>query len=323
MAKILANDGIDQSGKVLLEKSGHTVITDKVAQADLINYINTNNIEVLLVRSATTVRKDLFDACAGLKMVGRGGVGMDNIDVEYGRSKGVEVFNTPGASSQSVAELAMAHLFTLARFLNDSNKQMHVNGATQFETLKKKYSKGFELRGKTIGIIGFGRIGQSLASYALGNGMTVMATDHHLHKADIEVNVGGQKVMVPLTLGTLEDILKNADFISLHVPKQPGGKPAIGGPELAMMKKGVVSINTARGGVIDEEHLLAALNSGHVAAAGLDVFENEPTPRLDLLQHPNVSATPHIGASTNEAQDRIGIEIAEKIIFFYSKTLVK
>lgn len=323
MAKILANDGVDKSGKDLLEKSGHTVITDKVAQADLINYINSNNIEVLLVRSATTVRKDLFDACPGLKMVGRGGVGMDNIDVEYGRSKGVDVFNTPGASSQSVAELAMAHLFSLARFLNDSNKQMHTNGTTQFEALKKKYSKGFELRGKTLGIIGFGRIGQSLASYALGCGMKVMATDHHLHKATIELNVGGQKVTVNLDLTSQEDILKNADFISIHVPKQAGGKPVIGGAELAIMKKGVVLLNTARGGVIDEEHLLAALNSGHVAAAGLDVFENEPTPKAEILQHPNVSVTPHIGASTNEAQDRIGVEIAEKIIHFYSKTLVK
>lgn len=323
MAKILANDGIDQSGKVLLEKSGHIVITDKVAQADLINYINTNNIEVLLVRSATTVRKDLFDACAGLKMVGRGGVGMDNIDVEYGRAKGVDVFNTPGASSQSVAELAMAHMFSIARFLNDSNKQMHENGATQFEALKKKYSKGFELRGKTLGIIGFGRIGQSLASYALGCGMRVIATDHHLKQATVDVVVGGQTLAVNVEMVSQDENFRTADFISLHVPKQKDGKAVIGAAELATMKKGVVIINTARGGVINEDDLLAALNSGQVAAAGLDVFENEPKPRPDLLKHPNVSATPHIGASTNEAQDRIGIEIAEKIIHFYSKTLVK
>lgn len=323
MAKILANDGIDKSGKDLLEKNGHTVITDKVAQADLIQYINTNNVDVLLVRSATTVRKDLFDACPGIKMVGRGGVGMDNIDVEYGRSKGVDVFNTPGASSQSVAELAMAHLFSLARFLNDSNKQMHQNGVAQFEALKKKYSKGFELRGKTLGIIGFGRIGQSLASYALGCGMNVLAADHHLKTANLELTIGGQKVNVTLNLVSQEEILKKADFISLHVPKQPGGKAVIGREEIAIMKKGVVLLNTSRGGVIDEDELLAALNSGQVGGAGLDVFENEPNPRADLLQHPHVSVTPHIGASTNEAQDRIGIEIADRIIHFYSKALVK
>lgn len=322
MAKILANDGIDNSGKVLLEKAGHTVITDKVAQGDLINYINANNIEVVLVRSATTVRKDLFDACSGLKMVGRGGVGMDNIDVEYGRSKGVDVFNTPGASSQSVAELAMAHLFSLARFVHDSNKHMHTVGATEFDKLKKKYSKGFELRGKTLGIIGFGRIGQSLASYALGCGMHVVACDHHCKDALIEVSVGGQKVNVKVDCVTIEELYKTSDFISIHVPKQAGGKAVIGAAELAIMKKGVVLLNTARGGVIDEKELLNALNSGHVAAAGLDVFENEPTPGTDILVHPGISCTPHIGASTNEAQDRIGIEIAERIINHYSKIKV-
>jgi D-3-phosphoglycerate dehydrogenase / 2-oxoglutarate reductase len=321
MAKILANDGIDNSGKVLLEKAGHTVITDKVAQADLINYVNTNGIEVVLVRSATTVRKDMFDACAGLKMVGRGGVGMDNIDVEYGRSKGVDVFNTPGASSQSVAELAMAHLFSLARFLNDSNKNMHKVGNTEFDKLKKKYSKGFELRGKTIGIIGFGRIGQSLASYALGCGMNVIASDSFINEAIVEVSVGGQKVSVKINTIAIEELYKKSDFISIHVPKQAGGKAVIGAAELATMKRGVVLLNTARGGVIDEKELLKALNSGQVAAAGLDVFENEPTPSGDILVHPNISLTPHIGASTNEAQDRIGIEIAERVINHYNKAI--
>ncbi len=321
MAKILANDGIDNSGKILLEKAGHTVITDKVAQTDLINYVNTDHIEVVLVRSATTVRKDMFDACEGLKMVGRGGVGMDNIDVEYGRSKGVDVFNTPGASSQSVAELAMAHLFSLARFLNDSNKNMHAIGNTEFDKLKKKYSKGFELRGKTLGIIGFGRIGQSLASYALGCGMNVIASDVFIPEATVEISVGGQKVNVKIKTTSMEELYKNSDFISIHVPKQSGGKAVIGAAELAIMKKGVVLLNTARGGVIDEKELLSALNSGQVAAAGLDVFENEPTPMAELLVHPNISLTPHIGASTNEAQDRIGIEIAERVINHYKKVI--
>lgn len=321
MTKILANDGIDKSGKDLLEKNGFTVITDKVAQNDLISYINANNVEVLLVRSATTVRKDMFDACAGLKMVGRGGVGMDNIDVDYGRSKGVDVFNTPGASSQSVAELAMAHLFSLARFLNDSNKNMHQNGNTQFEALKKKYSKGFELRGKTLGIIGFGRIGQSLASYALGCGMNVVAADSFIKNATIDMTIGGKKVSVDIATISQAELLKQADFISIHVPKQANGSAVLGKTEFAQMKKGVVLLNTARGGVINEDDLLEALTNGTVAAAGLDVFEKEPTPRMDLLQHEKISSTPHIGASTNEAQDRIGIEIAERIMNHYSKVV--
>ncbi len=322
MIKILANDGIDKSGKDLLEKNGFTVITEKVAQNELAQFINNNNIEVVLVRSATTVRKEIFDACSGLKMVGRGGVGMDNIDVEYGRSKGVDVFNTPGASSQSVAELAMAHLFSLARFLQDSHKQMTPLAHTQFDALKKKYAKGFELRGKTLGIIGFGRIGQSLATYALGCGMNVIASDNFIKDAEITIQVGSHKVNEKISTVSIDELYNKSDFISIHVPKQAGGKAVITKSEIATMKKGVVLINTARGGVIEENDLIEALNNGHVAAAGLDVFEKEPTPAQAVLDHPNISLTPHIGASTNEAQDRIGIEIADRIIAYYSKVKV-
>ena len=320
MGKILANDGIDASGKVLLEKAGFTVITEKVAQADLAKAINENNYEVVLVRSATTVRKEVIDQCPGLKMIGRGGVGMDNIDVDYARSKGIEVFNTPGASSQSVAELVMAHMFGMCRFLYDSNKQMHTSGNTQFDALKKKYAKGIELRGKTLGIIGFGKIGQCLASYALGCGMKVLAADNNIQEVKIPVQIEGHgKVEVNLKTVAASEIFSKADFISLHVPKQPGGKPVIGAAEINTLKNGVCLINTARGGVIEEKALIEALNSGKVAHAALDVFDNEPTPSAEILSHPKISLTPHIGAATNEAQDRIGVEIAEKIIAFYHK----
>lgn len=318
MKKILANDGIDKSGQVLLEKAGFTVITEKVPQDQLAKAINENNYEVVLVRSATTVRKDVMDACPGLKMIGRGGVGMDNIDVAYGREKGIEVFNTPAASSQSVAELVMSHMFSMARFLYDSNRHMSNVGDTEFDKLKKKYAKGIELRGKTLGIIGFGRIGQSVASYALGCGMKVIAHDPFVAEANVEIEIVGHgKVSVKVSTTSMEDILTQSDFITVHVPKQKDGSAVIKAAEIEKMKSGVCLVNTSRGGVINEDDLIAGLNAGKIAHAALDVFENEPTPRKDILTHAKISSTPHIGASTNEAQDRIGVEIAEKIISFY------
>src|ERR1051325_2092111 len=309
--KILANDGIDATGKALLEKAGFTVITDKVAQQDLAKAINEQKFEGLSVRSATKVRKDVIDACPGLKLIGRGGVGMDNIDVDYAKGKGIKVVNTPAASSHSVAELVFAHLFNIVRSLYDSNRQMPANGDTQFEALKKKYAKGIELKGKTIGIIGFGRIGQSVAKIALGCGMKVVASDPFLKEAMVELEIhGADKIKVAIRTIAMEELLKQSDFITLHVP---GGK-VITAKEIATMKDGVVLVNAARGGVIDETDLIAALNSGKVAHAGLDVFENEPTPKKEILTHPKISLTPHIGAATEEAQERIGVELAELII---------
>jgi len=310
--KILANDGIDAQGKSLLENAGFTVITDKVAQENLIQTINEHKYVGLTVRSATKVRKDVIDACPELKLIGRGGVGMDNIDVDYARSKGIEVVNTPAASSHSVAELVFAHLFNCVRFLYDSNRNMPVNGDTQFDILKKKYSKGIELKGKTIGIIGFGRIGQAVAKIALGCGMKVLAFDPFLKEALIYLEIEGvtEKVSVKLSTIPLEKLLAESDFITMHVP---GGK-VISKKEINQMKDGVILVNAARGGVIDEADLIEGLNSGKIAHAALDVFENEPTPNISILKHPKISLTPHIGAATDEAQERIGIELAELII---------
>lgn len=311
MRKILANDGIDLQGKALLEKAGFTVITEKVPQEQLAAYINDEKIVALTVRSATKVRKDVIDAVPGLRLIGRGGVGMDNIDVDYAKSKGIIVVNTPAASSMSVAELVFAHLFNAARFLYDSNRQMPVNGTAQFDTLKKKYAKGTELRNKTIGILGFGRIGQSVAKIALGLGMKVLAYDPFVKEADIEVEVHGVgSLTAKIKSVTMEQILQESNMITLHVP----GGSLITSKEFEMMKNGVIIVNAARGGVINEHDLVAALDSGKVAHAALDVFENEPTPSESILRHPKISLTPHIGASTEEAQERIGIELAEKII---------
>ena len=311
--KVLANDGLDQSGIDGLQKAGFEVITTKVPQEELINYINENQVRTLLVRSATKVRKDIIDACPSLKIIGRGGVGMDNIDVEYAREKGINVINTPAASSASVAELVFAHLFSGCRFLTDSNRKMPVEGDTKFAELKKAYTKGVELRGKTIGIIGFGRIGQEVAKMALGLGMRVLAVDNFAEKVNLKVEFfNGQAVDFEIKTQSKEEVLKEADFVTLHVPAQK--EFVIGQKEFDLMKNGAALVNCARGGVVDEEALLKALDSGKLAFAGLDVFINEPTPAKSILSHPKISLTPHTGASTNEAQDRIGISLAEQII---------
>lgn len=311
--KILANDGISQSGIDVLTKAGFEVITTNVAQEQLVNYINENKITVLLVRSATTARKELINACPGLKIIGRGGVGMDNIDVEYAREKGLSVINTPAASSSSVAELVFAHLFGGVRFLYDSNRNMPLEGESNFKGLKKAYAKGIELRGKTLGIIGFGRIGQEVAKIALGLGMNVAATDKYIDAAEIEVSLfNGESLEVSIKTISMEKVIEQSDFISLHVPAQKNY--VIGSKELGMMKDGSAIINAARGGVIDEVALVNALDSNKLAFACLDTFENEPKPEIKLLMHPKISLTPHIGAATMEAQDRIGVELGQQII---------
>lgn len=311
--KILANDGLDKSGIDALTAKGFEVITNKVPQEFLIDFINENQIKTVLVRSATKIRKDIIDACPSIEIIGRGGVGMDNIDVDYARSKNIHVINTPSASSESVAELVFAHLFTGSRFLQDSNRKMPQVGDSEFASLKKSYEKGIELRGKTIGIIGMGRIGQEVARIALGLGMRVIAADNNVGKATIKVKFyNNQFINVDIETEPLEDVLKHADFITLHVPAQKEGY-MIGKPELEKMKNGVAIINCSRGGVIDEKSLMEALDSGKVAFAGLDVFENEPIPSKEILNHSKISLTPHTGASTLEAQDRIGLSLAEQI----------
>jgi len=310
--KVLANDGISVSGVKALQEAGFEVLTTNVAQEQLVNYINTNQIDALLVRSATKVRKELIDATK-LKLIGRGGVGMDNIDVNYAKSKGIHVINTPASSSHSVAELVFAHLFGMVRFLHDSNRNMPLDGDTKFKTLKKSYAKGRELKGKTMGIFGFGRIGQETAKIALGVGMKVIAFDPFLENAHLELDFfDGQTIGFDIKTQSKESVLKEADFFSFHVPAQKDY--LISDTEFDMMKTGVGLVNAARGGVIDEVALVKALESDKVAYAAVDTFENEPTPALKLLMTPHVSLTPHIGAATVEAQDRIGLELASQII---------
>jgi len=311
--KILANDGISKNGVEELEAAGFEVSTVTVAQEQLENYINNEGIVALFVRSATTVRKDLIDACPSLKIIGRGGVGMDNIDVEYARGKGLHVINTPAASSESVAELVFAHLFSGVRYLYDANRNMPLDGDSKFKSLKKAYAKGTELRGKTLGVIGFGRIGQATAKIGLGLGMKVIAHDPFMDKASVTVPFfDGQSLTFDIEIQTKEAVLKQADFLSLHVPAQKDF--VIGTAELELMKDGAGLVNAARGGVVDEVAMVEALKSGKLSFAGVDTFENEPTPAVQVLMTPNVSLTPHIGAATTQAQERIGSELASQII---------
>lgn len=306
--KILANDGIDAVGKQMLEAAGIVVDTQKIAQEDLINRLN--EYDGITVRSATKVRKDLIDACPNLKIICRGGVGMDNIDVAYARSKGILVSNTPASSSTAVAELVMAHIFTCVRFLHRSNRLFLKSDADLFNQLKKEYGNGVELYGKTLGIVGFGRIGQELARIATGVGMKVLAYD-----IIAPTNYEGAAEFC----SDINQIFSHSDFISLHTPAQKDGLPLIGAEQFGRMKQGVGIVNTSRGGIIDELALLTNLDSNKVAFAALDVFENEPLPREALLNHPKISVSPHIGAATLEAQERIGIELAQIVIDFAGK----
>jgi D-3-phosphoglycerate dehydrogenase len=313
--KVLANDGLDASAVAMLQQAGYEVVTEKVAQDALAAEINAKGYDVVLVRSATTVRKEVIDACPGLKVIGRAGVGMDNIDVAYAREQGRQVINTPAASSQSVAELVIGSMFAISRFLYHAYAHMPAKGATEFDALKKQYAKGIELRGKTLAVVGFGRIGQWTAKYALGLGMDVVAVDPNCAgQVMVDVQVGSHSLQVPVKAVSLDEALGTADYISLHVPKQKDGSAVIGAARFAAMKNGVRIVNAARGGVIDENALKDAIASGKVAAAALDVFENEPTPDAALLATDRLALTPHIGASTLEAQERIGLELAQQVI---------
>jgi D-3-phosphoglycerate dehydrogenase len=296
--KILVSDGIEAIGAEILKNAGFEVIEKKYSPEELVQNIKDYN--AIIVRSATKVTKEVIDAGVNLKVIARGGVGLDNIDVNYAKEKGIPVLNTPGASSISVAELAIAHMFALARFINVSKMEM-----MEGKWPKKEYSHGFELTGKTLGLIGLGNIGKETAKRALGLFMKVIAYDPYVTSTDLNVQ-----------LVSKEELLKQSDIISLHIPFNKSEGASITKNEFEMMKDGVIIINCARGGVVDENDLLEALNSGKVKAAGIDVFVNEPTTeaQMNLIKHPRVSVTPHIGASTDEAQERVGQEIAEKVV---------
>jgi len=303
MIKVLATDGIEKSAATKLQEKGFEVVEKFYEPQELAEQVK--NVDVIIVRSATKVRKPIIDAAletGRLKLIIRGGVGVDNIDVSYAQEKGIKVANTPNASSASVAELAIAHMFSLARFIGISNVTMKQG------QWNKKHYEGIELAGKTLGLIGFGRIAQETAKRAAALGMKVI----------YNTRSGAKQGFPDYRYVSMDELLKNADFISMHIPFAKGSQPILGDAEFAKMKDGVFIINTARGGVFEEKTLLEALDSGKVAGAALDVFEEEPTKNEALYTHPKVSVTPHIGGSTIEGQARIGEEICEIVIKYFS-----
>ncbi|MGU3374900.1 D-2-hydroxyacid dehydrogenase [Chryseobacterium sp. M5A1_1a] len=319
--KVLANDGISKAGEQALKEAGIEILDNRVAQDHVINFINDNNVDVLLVRSATKVRQDLIDACPSLKIIGRGGIGMDNIDVEYAKSKGIKIINTPTASSKSVAELVFGHFLSLARFLHESNRLMPLEGETHFNAMKKSFSNAYELSGKTLGVIGFGSIGQEVIKIGISLGMKIQVLTRSPKTEVLTLNFfDGQSVNFEITsTNDMDAFLKISDFISINTPKT--NEYIIDTPQFEKMKDGVYIVNAARGGVINEVTLIDFIDSGKVAGAALDVFENEPTPELPLLMNPALSLSPHVGGNTVDAQEKIGIELAEQIIKLQKETI--
>lgn len=314
---VLANDGISQNSKKELIDLKFKIFDTKIDQSELIKYINRNHIEIILVRSATIINSEILNNCKSIKLIGRAGVGLDNIDLISAKKNNVRVFNTPNASSISVAELVISHLLSANRNLHITNRSMPLNGETKFKEIKSHSSECKEVMFKTLGIIGLGRIGQEVAKRAFSLGMNVIAFDKKIEKIKIHLDhIKNQNIFFDLKISSLNDVLKESDFITLHIPKI-NDKPFIGRHEFDIMKKGVGIINTSRGGLIDESELIKFLNNKKVSFAALDVYENEPVPNIQLLMHDKISLSPHIGGSTVEAQERIGDEIVKEIKSFY------
>ncbi len=301
MLRILANDGMDQSAAELLKSMGHEIDLNHYDGEELVEQLK--NSDVVVVRSATKMREGLIDSIEGgkLKLIVRAGVGVDNIDVDYAQSKGYTVKNTPNSSGIAVAELTLGHMFSVSRFIGDANVTMR-----QGKWNKKQY-KGSEIYGKTLGLIGMGRISSEVAKRAQAMGMSIIYYD-----------IFGEMERFPeYEYVAMDVLLEKSDYISLHVPYDKEKGPVLNAESFSKMKKGVYIINAARGGVVDENELLKALNDGRVAGAGIDVFEEEPSKNTELMNHPHVSCTPHIGAATKEAQQRIGVETVEVIKSYF------
>ncbi|GAB6087564.1 D-2-hydroxyacid dehydrogenase [Alkaliphilus crotonatoxidans] len=304
MCKILVNDAIEKKSLEEIAQIGIELTLHHYEREELMEKIK--EFDGIIIRSATRIDKDIIDAAlktGKLKLIVRAGVGLDNVDVDYAVSNGLIVKNTPDSSKISVAELAIGHMITLARSLHHTNRTMQ-----EGKWLKKQY-QGIEVEGKTLGIIGFGRIGQTTAQKAAALGMKVIYNDRMRspnHQGEFEYV-------------TKEELLQRSDFISLHVPFNKEEGPVLAKREFDMMKDGVYLINCARGGVICEKTLLEALDSGKVAGAALDVFEEEPVKNGAIYRHEKISLSPHIGASTEEAQERIGEEIVKIVSSFYKE----
>ncbi|MCG8184052.1 NAD(P)-dependent oxidoreductase [Tenacibaculum piscium] len=312
--KILANDGISKSGKNTLENAGFEVITTKVAQEQLQNFINDEAINAIIIKNNIQIHSELIDNCPSLKLIANASTNNDNIDVIYAQECGVEVVNINDASANAIAELVFAHLLGMVRFLHQANREMPLEGDMNFNSLKKHFSEGTELRGKTLGIIGMNIDGQQVAKIALGLGMKVIGFDVEFNDT-ITIPVefyNGQMIDIEIEMTNSDELLKDADFITLHLSSEENH--VIGAKEFEKMKNGVGFINVAQSGLVDEIALVNAIESRKVKYAGLDTFENQPTPEIQLLMNPELSLSPNIAALTQESQHKISTELADKII---------
>ncbi|CAM1353909.1 NAD(P)-dependent oxidoreductase [Tenacibaculum insulae] len=312
--RILATDGISESGKATLENAGFEVIITKVAQEQLENFINDEEINAIIIKNNTQIHTELIDNCPTLKLIANASTNNDNIDVIYAEECGLQIVNIADASANAVAELVFAHLLGMARFLHQANREMPLEGDMSFNSLKKQFANGTELRGKTIGIIGMDAEGQQVAKVALGLGMKVLAYDvNYDNSITIPVDFyNGQVIDIEIDVISSDELFKEAHFISLHLSAQENH--VIGAKEFDKMKDGVGFINVAQSGLVDEIALVNAIESGKVKYAGLDSFENQPKPEIQLLMNPNLSLSPNIASYTVEAQHKIGTELANKII---------
>lgn len=316
--KILINDGFSASGIQALEKAGFEILNTKVAQVQLENYINEHAVDAIVVKENTQVQQELIEACPSIKLIASTSNSMDNIDVNFAIDNGVQVINTKNASAPAIAEMVFAHLLGMVRFLHQSNREMPLEGDMSFNTLKKQFSQGVELRGKTLGIIGFNALGQEVAKTALGLGMKVIATDTEIEEATITIPFyDGQSVNFQIITEPFNEVIKTADFVTLHLPEQDDY--VLTATEFEQMKNGVGIVNTSSGKVLNEVDLVNAIEGGKVKYAGLDVFENQPRPEIQLLMNPEISLSPNIAALTIDSEERKGVELANKIIKLLSE----
>ncbi|CAL2083920.1 D-3-phosphoglycerate dehydrogenase [Tenacibaculum sp. 190524A02b] len=316
--KILANDGISNNAKETLEKNGFEVVTTKVAQEQLENFINEEHIDAILVKNNTQVRQELIEVCPSIKLIGCGNPDMDNIDADFAKENGVHVINTTDATANAIAELVFAHLFGMVRYLHQANRDMPLEGDIRFNSMQKQFSQGIELRGKTLGIIGNEPSANEVARIALGIGMKVVFSGDYTEERNISVAFhNDQFIDIQVETEPFKEVLSSADFVSLHLPQQEGY--VIGNEQLKVMKDGVGIVNTCYGGAIDEVAIVKAIETGKVKYVGLDVFENEPTPEIQLLMNPELSFTPRIAPSTIEAKQKIDVDLAKQIIELLSE----
>ena len=313
--KILVPNSFFEHGIKLLQKADFQVLTTTVALNQLEQFITTNAIDIIITKSPTSITKELIDACPTLKLIGSTEVDKNSMVTSHAKAKGIKIIDTPFAIANSVAELVFAHLFGMVRFLHQANREMPLEGDIRFNDLRKQFSTGTELKGKTLGIIGLGNIGKEVAKIAIGIGMKVIATSSSIKKEVINLSFyNGTSVAFEIETQSLESLLKESDFITIHTPYQ--GAVLIGKQEIELMKTGVGIINTSQGGTLDEIALINAIETEKVKYAALDVYETEPKPEIQLLMNPELSLTPHIGGKTIDSNYKVEKEIINQLVSF-------